>query len=110
MSAEARALQTLALRSDDPAVAGLFAGGPEQPRRAEDGAGRLWAPGLLQAAGLRFGLVAPFWVDGRPFGIVSLHTFDGREFDAVTGRSLAALAAEFGALLDGMQRERASKR
>jgi signal transduction histidine kinase len=99
-------LADLALPSEDPHLAALFATPPEQVDAPEGAGVRLWAPALLEAAGLRFGVAAPLWVDGRPFGVISLHTFDGRRLPPGTPRALAGLAAELGTVLESIQQQR----
>jgi len=92
-------LAALDVPGDTPALAALFALGPE----ADGGTVRapLWSPAQLEPAGLRFGLAAPLWVADRPFGVLSVHTRDGRRLVPGAAQILTTLAADLGVGLEG---------
>jgi signal transduction histidine kinase len=95
----------LALPAETPAVARFFAtAGPQAG--GESPAHDLWASADLRAAGVQFGAAQPVRVDGRPLAILSVHTLDARPLDVSVPRTLAALAAELGGTLEGLQQER----
>ncbi len=106
LSAGPETRAALDIPGDSPALSTLFAAAGPRPVGGDHATPGLWTPATLEAAGLRFGLAVPFWVDGRAFGILSVHTYDGRRLAPAAARALAALASELAAVLEGMQQER----